>query len=196
MKINSAPLPSTSVDRSRLAKLGRLFMAVVGVSLVSVAATPKAQAAAPNGVYEFESATGSFTFDGETIDLPPAVVKRVAGFVKGEIIIEKRTLQLNRSATKKVVRELADEFDAEVTVSVSGPTSLTLTRDGDAFFGSARESIVTSFEGSYRGGDFSGVLNTDITAKVQGKALRVIIRFTGGALDSEFSGKLVIIARR
>ncbi|MES2658932.1 MAG: hypothetical protein V4689_09955 [Verrucomicrobiota bacterium] len=196
-------MSSTSVESlqgktgsSRIANLGRLLLAAMCVSLVTVAAAPKALAAAPNGVYEFTSASGTVKFGDNTIDIPESAVKRIAGVVNGDITIQNKTLQLNRNATKKIVKELGDELDFDVKVTVTGPTSVTLSKDVDIYIGSTEEPIVTSFEGDFHGEDFSGELITDVTAKVKGKTLRLIITFSGETLGEEFSGKLVIVAKR
>ena len=203
MKTNSATLTSTPAETlhtktgtSRLAQFGRLLLATMCVSLVTVAAAPRAFAAAPNGSYQFDKATGSVKFDGNSINLPESAIKRIAGVVKGDINIKGGTLELNKNATKKIVNNLSDDLNFNVSVSVTGPESVTLVKEGDLYIGSTAEPIVTSFEGSALGEDFSGELVTNVTAKVNGKTLRVIITFSGSALGSDFSGKLVIIAKR
>jgi hypothetical protein len=202
MKTNSIINLPTSVDpilgnkgSSRLAKLSRLLMAVLGVSLVSAAA-PSALAAAPNGDYAFTSASGSVKYNGNTITLSPSAVKRIAGVVNDKITIENNTLQLNRSATKKIVRSLGDDLNFDATYRVTGPSSVVLVKEGDIFIGTTAEPIVVAFDGNFEGADFSGELSSNVTAKVQGKTLRVIITFSGDALGSNFSGKLVIVAKR
>jgi hypothetical protein len=202
MKTNSTINQPTSVDSilgnkgsSRLAKLSRLLMAVLGVSLVS-ATVPSALAAIPNGDYGFISATGSVKYDGNTITLSPSAIKRIAGVVNDKITIENSTLPLNRSATKKVIRTLADDLNFDASYRVTGPTSIVLAKEGDIFIGTTAEPIVVAFDGNFQGEEFSGSLNSDISAKVKGKTLRVTITFSGDALGSEFSGKLVIVAKR
>jgi len=193
--LTSSPIPGTS-GPSRLANLGRLLLAAMCVSLVSFAAAPRASAAAPNGTYEFTSASGNVKFAGETIDLPTSVVKRLAKVTKGEITIRNKTLKLNKNATGRIVANLADELDIDVEASVSGPNSLTLSKVGTKYKGRTTDPIVTSFEGSFNGSDFSGELETVVKATVRGKTLRIVIIFSGEALGEDFSGRVVIVAKR
>jgi hypothetical protein len=203
MKTNSPNMPSTlsnpidgSARPSRLSMISRLLLATMCVSLVSFAAAPNALAAAPNGAYEVTSVSGTVQFDDETIDLPQSVVKRILRISEGEITIQNRTLRLNRNATSKIVTTLGDDLDIDVEASVSGPTSLVLTKSGDKYEGSTAEPIVTSFEGDFNGAEFSGELNTRVKATVNGKTLRIVLTFSGEALDEEFSGKIIVIAKR
>ncbi len=181
---------------SRLAKVSRLLLATMCVSLVSFAATPKALAAAPNGVYEVTSVSGDVKFDDETIDLPQSVVKRIARVAEGDITIRNQTLRLNRNATSKIVTTLGDDLDIDVEASVSGPTSLAFTKSGDKYQGSTAEPIVTSFQGDFNGAEFSGELITHVKATVKGKTLRIVLTFSGEALGDDFSGTITIIAKR
>ncbi len=202
MKTKSNTLDSTSADNiaenktpSRFAKVSRILLATLCVSLVSAAA-PSALAAIPNGVYQFTSSTGSVKFDGNTISLPQSAVKRIAGVLNGEITVRNKTLDLNKNATKKIVYELGNDLNFDATASVTGPNSITLVKEGSIYIGSTEGRIVTSFEGNFHGETFSGELRTDLTAKVEGKILRLTIKFSGETLGSGFSGKLVIVAKR
>lgn len=196
MKTNSVTLSSRNTGFSRFTNVGRLLLATACVSLVSVAAAPKALAAQPNGVYEFKSASGSVKFDGDSISIPEWVVKRLAGVVNGEITIENRTLRISRNATAKIVNELGDDFNVDVSTKVSGPTSVTFTKNDGVFKARTTSPVVASFEGDAFGEDFSGELVTDVSATVEGKTLRVVIKFSGDAFTSNFSGRLVVIAKR
>lgn len=153
-------------------------------------------AAIPNGEYEFTSATGSVKFDGDSINLSDSAVKKIAGVVNGTITIQNKTLQLNRNANKKVVTRLGDDLGFDATFRVSGPTSIILAKEVDTYIGRTEEPIVCAFDGDFHGESFTGVLKTDVTAKVEGKTLRLIITFSGKALGSDFSGKIVVVAKR
>lgn len=201
MKTNSLtstlnPIQQTT-GRSRLLNVGRLFLATMSVALVSFAGAPKALAAGPNGTYEFESASGSLRYDGDSIDIPQSIVKKLANVVDGEIVITNNTLKLNKNATVKVVRNFADDFDVDVEASVTGPSSLVLVKtEPRVFTGKTTSPIVTTFEGEIFGEDFSGELRTKVAARVEGKTLTVVIRFSGEAAGEEFSGRITLTAKR
>ncbi|MEO5913290.1 MAG: hypothetical protein ABIS50_03585 [Luteolibacter sp.] len=188
--------PYETASSSRLANFGRLLLAALCVSLVSFAASPTAFAAAPNGSYEFTSASGSAEFGDHTVHLPQALVKKLAGVIGGKITIEDSTLQLNRNATAKVVTEIGDKFDFSVETSVTGPTSLVLEKGEIGYAGQTADPIVVAFDGNFHGEDFSGELSTQVSARVKGKTLTVVVKFSGHALGADFSGKLTVVGKR
>ena len=203
MKTYLSTLPSTTSNgspaiagSSRLANLGRLLLATLCVSLVSFTAAPKATAAAPNGVYQVTSASGTVKFGDDTIDLPASVAKRIADVTRGEITIRNKTLQLNKNATAKVVTRLADDLDIEVETTVSGPSSIVLSKVETTYKAKTAYPISTLIEGSFNGNDFTGQLDTEVRATVKGRTLKIVITFSGEALGKEFSGKLVVVAQR
>ncbi len=175
-------------------------MMTLCVSLVSFAAVPKALAGA-NGTYVFKEASGSLKIDGERFHLPQSLLKRIAGFVDGTVTIEDRTLTLRRKATGKIVENIADDVGVDVDVEVNGPNRIVLVKSGDTFFGKTDGPIITTFEGKlFADGlfdvDFSGELRTKVSAKVEGRTLTIVIRFSGDVEGEEFSGKVTLIARK
>ena len=193
--VSSSPLqPSKSF--SRFGSLGRLVMATLCVSLVSFAAGPKVQAAGADGNYEFREVSGSLKIDGERFNLPKSLLKRLAGFADGEVIIENNTLTLNKHATAKIVEDVADDMMAEVDVEVTGPNKVVLSKSGTTFTGSTTKPIIASFNGEIFSEDFSGKLRTRVTATVEGKTLTIVIRFSCTVDDEDFSGKVTLVAKR
>lgn len=203
MNINSTTSPSvicheTTPDSggSRLTGFRRLLLTTSCVSLVSFAAVPHAFAAAPNGDYEFTSASGSVKFDGKKINVSQRLIKNLAGVTNEKITIENRTLKIRRKALVSVVNNFADDFDIDVETKVSGPTSVTLSKSGNTFTGKTPQSIVASFDGSLLGKDFSGELKIRVAATVRRKTLTMVITFGGNAIGSDFSGKLTVVGKR
>lgn len=182
---------------SRLAKTGRLLIATLCVSLVSFTAAPKAQAAPPNGSYEFQSASGSLRYDGDDVDIPKWLVKKVAGVVDGEIVIENNQLRVNKRGTVRLIEKFGDDIDVDVEAKASGPNNVVLVKTGtNTFSGKTTSPIVTSFEGDVFGEDFSGELISRVSATVQRKTLTIVIRFSGEAFGEDFSGRITITAKR
>ncbi len=203
MNINSITSPAvipqktpTCFGGSRLASFSRLLLTTSCVSLVSFAAVPHAFAAAPNGNYEFTTASGSVKFDGKKINVSQRLIKKLAGVSNEEIMIENSTLKIRRKALISVVNNFADDFDIDVETKVTGPTSVTLSKSGNTYTGKTPRPIVASFDGSILGEDFSGELKTRVAATVRGRTLTVVITFDGDAIGSDFSGKLTVVGKR
>jgi hypothetical protein len=204
MKTNATPstdISTSALQRtaglSRFANYGRLGLATACVSLVSFSAVPQALAAGADGEYAFNSASGSLRFDGDSVDIPQALVKRIANVTDGEITIRNNTIRVNKAGTVRVIENLGDDLNAEVEASATGPNTVVLTKTGNrTFSGKTTSPIVTSFEGDIFGEDFSGELKTRVSATVEGKTLTMVIRFSGETLGEDFSGRITIIAKR
>lgn len=201
MKTNSVTSTLNPVQEptgiTRFARFGRLSLAATCVSLVSFTAAPLAMAAAPDGSYEFKSASGSLRYDGDSVSIPKAIVKRIASVVDGEIVIKNNTLKVNKKGTVRLIEEFGDDIDVDVEASASGPTKVVLAKKGPKHFsGKTSSPIVTSFEGDVFGADFSGELRTNVTATVQKKTLTIVIKFSGEAEGENFSGKVTVTAKR
>jgi hypothetical protein len=203
MKTYSMTLPTLSDSHlrptgglSRFASFGRLVIATLFVSLVSFAAVPKAQAATPNGTYEFKEANGSLKIDGDRFDLPESLVKKLAGFADGEVTIENNTLTLRRNASARIVEEVADDVGIDVDVEVSGPKKVVLTKSQGIYTGKTTSPIIAEFDGDVLGEAFSGELRTKVKATVEGKTLTIVIKFSGSVEGEDFSGKVTLVAKR
>ena len=205
MKTNIIDCPAVSSNSfhgtkgiSRLANFGRLLLATSCVSLVSFAAVPSALADGINGTYRFTSATGSLKLGDETYNISDSLAKRIVDVSEGKITIQEKTLQLNRSGVVKIIRNLADDFNVDVDTSVKGPSTLVLNRiDTSTFRGETTRPIVVSFQREDGGSSFSGELRTNVAATVKFRNnLRVVIKFSGDAFGQDFSGRLVIVAKR
>ncbi|MES2475825.1 MAG: hypothetical protein V4640_08595 [Verrucomicrobiota bacterium] len=199
MKTNSTALSSplhTIPSPSRLSGLGKTMLGTVCVSLCSFAAIPQAQAGKVDGTYEVTRTTGSIEFDGDDINIPDSMVRRIVNVVDGEITIQDRTLQLKKKGAVRIVKDFADDLDVDVEARVSGPSSLTLEKKGDIAKGRTTRPIVTSFEAEIFDEDFSGELITRVSATVENKTLTIVVRFSGDALGSDFSGRVTIVAKR
>lgn len=201
MKIESMTLPATPplqphAGTSRIAGLGRAAMATLCVSLVSFAAAPKALAAEANGTYAFKSASGSLKVDGDTIDVPKSLVKKLAGFTNGKVTIQNNTLKLKKNTAAQIVEEVGDDLLVDIEASVSGPNTVVLSESGNNYAGKTAKPIVASIEGDVFGLDFSGELITRVSATVKGDTLTVVIRFTGEVGNEDFSGKLTVVGKR
>ncbi len=201
--MNTMTLPSTSSrtlqpnkGSSRFASFGRLALTTLCVSLASFAAAPKALAAGANGTYEFKSASGTLKIDGDSFRVPQYLVKRLAGFSNGEVTIQNNTLKLNRNATARIVEKIGDELNLNIEASVSGPTTVVLSKSGDSYTGRTVRPIIAAFDGDFFGVDISGELITRVSATVTGDTLTVVIRFSGGVEGEDFSGKLTLVGKR
>jgi hypothetical protein len=182
---------------SRFARFGRLSLAATCASLVSFTAAPLALAAGADGSYEFQSASGSLKWDGDSVSIPKSIVKRIASVVDGEIVIKDNTLKVNKKGTVKLIEEFGDDIDVDVEASASGPNTVVLSKQGPKLFsGKTTSPIVTSFEGDVFGADFSGELRTKVSATVEKKTLTIVIKFSGEAEGEDFSGKITVTAKR
>jgi hypothetical protein len=201
--MNTITIPSTAsptiqpnTGSYRFASFSRLVMTTLCVSLVSFAAVPKALAAGANGTYDFKSSSGSLKIEGESYRLPQYLVKRLAGFTDGEATIRNNTLKINRNATTKIVEDIGDDLYLDVDASVSGPTTVVLSKSGDSYTGKTAKPIIASFEGDIFGEDISGKLITKVSATVKGDTLTVVIRFSGNVEGENFSGRLKLVGKR
>lgn len=181
----------------RFRNIGRLLMATLSVALVSFTAAPKALAAGADGKYEFRSITGSLRYDGDKVDLSKSLIKKISGVVDETAVIKNNTLKLNTKGLAKAVEEFADDIDVDVETSVSGPTSVVLTKTGSYLWtGKTAGAIVTTIDGEVFGEDFSGELRTRISARVDKNTLTLVVTFAGDALDEDFSGTITIVAKK
>ncbi len=203
MKIDSIPssVPSTLSSQLnsgsfRTPRLGQILLATLSVSVFSLAASPLTHAAKVDGKYEVKSATGSVTFNGDEVDIPKSIVKRIAGVANGDITIQDDTLRLKKKAAIRFAEEIADELDLDIEASVTGPSSVTLEKSGKAYTGQTSRPIVTSFEADAFGVDISGKLKTQVSARVRGKTLTIVVRFGGSGAGSDVSGRVTIVAKR
>jgi len=201
--MNTMTLPPTgsptiqpNTGSSRFASFGRLAMTTLCVSLVSFAAVPKALAAGANGTYEFKRSSGSLKIEGDSFRLPQYLVKRLAGYTNGELTIRNNTLKLNRNATARIVENIGDDLNLDVEASVSGPTTVVLTKSGDSYTGKTAKPIIATFESDLFGQNISGELITKVSATVKGDTLTVVIRFSGDVEGEDFSGKLTLVGKR
>ncbi len=203
MNTNSMTLPFTPTQliqptpgSSRFARLGRMALATLCVSLVSFAAIPKALAAGPNGTFEFKSASGSLKIDGDSYRVPQSFVKKLAGFANGEATIRNNILKLQRNAAASIVADIGDELNLDIKTRVSGPTTVVLSKSGRSYTGKTAKPIVASFEGDFFGLEVSGELLTRVSATVKGNTLTVVIRFSGDVEGEDFTGKLTLVGKR
>jgi hypothetical protein len=171
-------------------------MTTLCFSLVSLAAVPKSLAAGANGTYEFKRSGGSLKIEGDSFRLPQRLVKRLAGFTDGEATIRNNTLKINRNATTKIAEDIGDDLYLDVDASVSGPTTVVLSKSGDSYTGKTARPIIASFEGGIFGEDISGKLITKVSATVKGNTLTVVIRFSGNVEGEDFSGRLKLVGKR
>lgn len=203
MKTNPVTLSSNTTNplqaipsQSRFANFGRLMLATSCVSLVSFAAVPQALAAGANGDYDFTSASGSVKYNGKKINISQSLVKKIAKVANGEITIKDNTLKIGKYSTAKIVEDLGDDLDIDVEASVKGPSSVVLTKSGNVYTGKTATPVVASFDADFHGADFSGSLKSNVSATVKNNTLTIVITFSGGALDEDFSGKLTIVGKR
>jgi hypothetical protein len=189
-------LVSITSGISKLARFCRAFRVTFYVSLIALAATPKALAAGADGTYRFTSIAGSLELVGDSVPPPLSVLEKLVGVANGNFTIRNNTLKFNRSATVDIVKSLTDDPDYTLTTKVTGPTSLVLRRSGTAYQGEFVRPIVTSFEGNFNDQDISGKLITNIAATVNGKKLKLIIKFSGNFEGGPFSGKLTLVGIR
>ncbi len=190
------PLQETS-GISRFARFGRLSLAATCVSLASFTAAPLALAAAPDGSYEFESASGKLRYDGDSVSIPKSIMKKIAYVVDGDIVIKDSKLKVVKKGTVDLIEDFGDEINADVEASVKGPSKVVLSKVGPSrFSGETTSDVVTTFEGDFFGEDFSGELRTNVAATVYKKTLTIVITFAGEAEGEDFSGKVTIVAKR
>lgn len=204
MKTNNitTSTPSGFIDQSprqfRFARTGRLLLTASCISFVSFTAVPHAVAAKAAGTYEVKSARGSLKLDGDSVDIPRSLVKRIAGVVDGEITVRSdNTIKLKKNGTLRILEELEDEFNGfKIEGSVRGPSTVVLEKSDHVYFGKTDGPIVTRFEAEIFGEDFDGRLKTRVSATVRGSTLTLVVRFSGGVESEDFSGKVTIVAKR
>ncbi len=144
--------PPTSTRSSRFSHLGLAFATA---SLFSFAAVPLALAAGADGQYKFRNASGSLRFDGDSLDIPQTLVKRIANVSDSEITIRNNTIRVNKFGTARLIEKLGDKLNAGIEASASGPNSLMLEKTGTRrFLGKTTSAIITSFKGDIFGEDF------------------------------------------
>lgn len=179
----------------RFPRTGRLLLAGACASLVSFAA-PTALAAGINADYEIKSVNGSLKASGRSVDIPDKLIKKILGAKKGAITIEDSKLDLRKRAMIDIVEEFGDDVGIDVDASVTGPAYVRFTKNGDSYRGRASGKIITELEATVLNHDFSGELKTKVTARVENKRLKVVISFSGEFEGEDFSGRVVIDAKR
>ncbi len=183
---------STTPSVSRFSKFARICL-VACVSLVTLAAAPRAVAAAPNGAYKITGGTGSLTSEGFTIPIPKRFFQELAK-QGGEIVVKNNKLQINRYTTAEVFEVILPGVGSILEeIKVTGPSSITLAPSGETFTGKTSQPILTTLIGvDGDDEDFTVKLTTNVTATVTGERITVTLRFSGGDKNAQLSGKITL----
>lgn len=181
---------------SRMAKARRILLTALGVTLISISLSPHAQAAKPNGTYDVGDVRGHLRLGGYKVDIPEVIIRRIVRAADGDITISKRTLKLHRNSTAQIPVTISEHLNLGVSASVDGPWCVKLVESGDQYKGKASSPIVTRYHVEVFGVEFESTLNTRVSAIVDGRTIRVNIRFSGSSAGSDFGGRVILTGRR
>ncbi len=177
---------------SRFSKFARVCLAISGL-LITLAAAPRAVAAAPNGAYELIGGKGSLSSEGKTITIPKLVFQEIVG-QGGAIVIRNNKLQLNRNLTGDFFKVFLQTVGTKITkIKSTGPTSITLVASGESFTGRTTQPIRTTLTGTDDEGDsFNVSLTINVSVTVSGDRITVTTRFSGGDENEQISGNITL----
>ena len=188
--------PISLAISSRLAKFGRLIIAAISASVISLAAAPStSHAAGADGVYRVTGGRGSFTGGGETVKIPKSVFNEITKEQSAGIVVKNQKIVINRKMTAALFKSLAEESGITINPKVTGPSSITLTSDGGHFSGKTSRPIITKFVGFEDGEKFSVTVKTQVSASVKGDSLTLVTRFTATDGSDEFSGAITLLGK-
>jgi hypothetical protein len=192
MKTTSSTLRPASGSLNQ--RFGRRAVAILACMPMALA-VPAAQAAAPDGVYKVTRVSGSFTVDGDVVEIPEGILED-AFAQNGRITIRNSRVSLFRQRWADVLEEFNYlGLDGELTTS--GPSSLLLKPSGKSFVGRTAKPVRLSLEGSFFGTDLTLNMKLNFRAKVTGKTLTITAPVTlsaFGLVDAE--GKVTLVAKK
>jgi len=175
-------------------RFGRRAVAILACMPMALA-VPAAQAAAPDGVYKVTRVSGSFTVDGDVVEIPEDLLKD-AFSQNGRITIRNSRLPLFRARWADVLEEF-NYLGLDGKLSTSGPSSLLFKPSGKSFVGRTGKPVRLSLEGSFFGTDLTLNMKLNFMAKVTGKTLTITAPVTlsaFGLVDAE--GKVTLVAKK
>ncbi len=175
-------------------RFGRRAVAILACMPMALA-VPAAQAAAPDGVYKVTRVSGSFTVDGDVVEIPEDLLKD-AFSQNGRITIRNSRLPLFRARWADVLEEF-NYLGLDGKLSTSGPSSLLFKPSGKSFVGRTGKPVRLSLEGSFFGTDLTLNMKVNFMAKVTGKTLTITAPVTlsaFGLVDAE--GKVTLVAKK
>ena len=189
--IASPPAPARAASPLALVKsLGKVLLTAFCASLVSFAAMPAANAAAPDGEYQFVK--GSIS----VIEVPQDLVEQLADLQDGKLVIKDSKFLIKRKAAAKIIQDLGDQLGIAFDIDISGPTSVKLNKSGKTYVGSTSKPMVIAFATDYEGQELKGRLETHFKLKVKGKILTMTIPFKLKALGRTLSGEIDVVCKR
>lgn len=181
---------------SRLAGLCRVLLSAVCIALVSFVPAPGASAAAPDGQYEFTSASGTLSAGGDTYELPQDFLEGIAAIQSGKITVKDKTVKLSVAKAAKIIEDVGDQLGLTFDVTITGPKSIKLKKSGTKWVGATTKPLVINFQTTFNGDDVSGEMVFDFKAKVKGKTLTLTADMTGNAIGMDLTGELTIVCKR
>lgn len=167
---------SNPAHRFRRSSLGGIILPVC--AMTSLAMVPVANAKAPNGIYQFTRASGTFESGGLSYQIPKAVLKEIGSVENGAVTIRNGKLALNREASGHIVLAISDSF-SEPSVSVKGPTSITFVKSGRSFLAKSPKPGVAKFTADLDDMKLAGVIRSSYNAKVSDGKLVIHVKFSG-----------------
>ncbi len=162
---------------------------------VSLLIIPSAFAGKADGSYEVVSAKGSIEYAGKSIKVPERLIERFLRVDNSHLTITDNRISLYRPGASRFAKRLGDEIGMDLTVRVSGPSSLKLVKQGNSFSGSTTEALVVSFEhDSFF--DFKGTLKVQVNAELTDGNLTLTMPLDGKFLSKKIGGNIVVVCRR
>jgi hypothetical protein len=187
---------SASPYESRLGIIGRLTLALLCGSLLSLVASPTLSAAAPNGQYKFVSGSGRVNAMGESINLTKDVVKNFAVIKNGKITVKNNIIKINQNGAVKAVNEIGNMFGIEFQTTVSGPSFVQLAKSRNSYVGSTTTPVVVKFSAVVMDTEITGTVSSNVKVKVVGNKMTIDVPITGSALGYEIEGNVKLIGKK
>ena len=170
---------------------GRILPVLAGMALVQLSMVSNAQAATPDGQYQFVSASGRLKVGGESTNLSGDSMN-FGALNNGVAIIRNNRLQLYPKQGAAMIDELLSSYGVYgVSVKVTGPSSIPLKKKGAGFAGTS-QPLGLSISGSYDGEKYSGKMKWTYKVTVKGDKLVATAPISGSIAGMKVSGIISI----
>ncbi|HEX7260561.1 MAG TPA: hypothetical protein VF258_01995 [Luteolibacter sp.] len=167
-----------------------------------VVMTSMADAKAPNGVYKYNSGSGTVEIGGSPYALSKATLKKIGSVQNSTVTIKNKTLILNGEATRNIIPEIFEKdlfTPLNFTTTLKGPTSIAFEKSGTSFIATSSTPVVVKLTADISGSEVAGALRSRYTAKISNGKLTIKVKFTGtiglvGSIDQmKIAGGATII---
>jgi hypothetical protein len=195
--MTTAPTPKTIIPPTMFRTPGfiRLFAFACIALLGGILAAPMAHAAGADGVYKITKVTGSFTANGQKINLPANLLSNALA-QNGRIAISNGKAPIYGAKWSSVFNQF-NSFGFKGKVKVTGPKNYSLKKVGKNYVGKSSKPVTLSLNGSFNGQKINLLMKVGFTTKISKDTLTMTlpISVTANGISS-VQGKVVLKGKK